>query len=469
LSYSDPEFELGPELKIGRETYALFSAPSLKADASAALQDGSYASGGLSLGAVLGPLGLKASMRGSASAEGAALRGGHEAALPLGPLALADRFDFDPEDGSFGKEVGLSLKAGKALGLALNGTTLWSPSAASLGSLAQSWGLKLDAGAGRFLGELKGASAARPSSPIDLDAKYFGAWAESFAYLLPAAEAEADSRSASLSLSGRLDAEREILSAMASFSGLPQAAGGALRDDAAKLRIQAPLKLKSGLALAPYYQRAWSERRGGAGSGILEGSALALGDLASAEPLWRGIPFAELFDAASVSTFGAYTGPDGAGLSKATYKPEAGVILSREYGSAWWDLLAPSALSLSYARELIRADSSLTSTQVLEWSAKSGAINLFGAFGSYPATSLFESDEYFQAVQGRFAKVEGESAIRKKLILQELATFYAKGNLDSLTVESRFSYSEEPALTEWSERLNLTLSVTRSRHWLLDL
>ncbi|MBL8968010.1 MAG: hypothetical protein JNG85_13465, partial [Spirochaetaceae bacterium] len=229
------------------------------------------------------------------------------------------------------------------------------------------------------------------------------------------------------------------------------------------------LSLPGKVGLTPYYERRWKEKRPGAGAGLVELSGLALGDLASASPLWTGIPFHELVEAGAPAAFAAATGSGLGAAAEASFVPEAGLLLTREFGSSWLDLLLPSSLSLAYKRELARAGDVVTSTGAWELGAKGAALNLFGIYGAYPLAGFFEEDEYVSTTQVRLARVEGESSTRFKLLRQDLLTFYAKEGRNSLILENRVAAEREPALATWSESLRLALSLTRERHWLLDL
>ncbi len=471
LSYERDAWALGPALKLGRDEIHLLSGLALKADATAASHDAPYAACGIVFGTRLGMLDLVARARGRANENEVALQGGHELKLPLGPLSLADRFDYNPEEGSFGREDAVGLRLPAALSLEAKSTTTFTPSTVEgeSGLLRQDWNGTIAAGSA-VVATLKAATSARPSLPPVLPKDYFAAWIAAFPFLIPVAEDEATRREVSFGLSCSAGADRQFALAQASYVGEPGASDG-LRRDEARLRLALPLRLPGDFGLTPYYERRWKEKRAGAGLDLLYGAESALKDLFSARPLWESYPFLELWDARSYELFRESAAASATALDapEVSYTPELGLALSRHYGSFVWDLFLPSSFSLALRRELVRSGDSLSSSLTWEWGLKTAALNLFGAFGVRPLGLPFESDEYFGALQGKVAQVDGESALRAKLTHQQIATLYARDNRDSLGIEHRFSLASEPALREWSERFSASLSFLRERHWLLDL
>ena len=458
-----------PDLQAGNDSSPILRGLELKSDLSAALRETSYAAGGASLATKLGPIELKLRARARAAAgegEGPAASGGHDLALPAGPLPLgaADHFDFDPDTGAFGKQDRASLEAGRALGIDIAQRSSWiPPSSAVAGILSQEWAGKIAAAGGRLSLEAKATNRARPAEGPGLaGAGYLDAWLDSFAYLLPAFEASSDRRGESLSLSASLAPAAEIISAAASVVAEPGTSG--LRRNSAAVKASVPLAFGS-LKVAPYYRRAWTDARTGVGAGVLGDLELALGDFSSIPPFYSPLFFAELAGDQAASDFAAASGA--AGPASALYSPETGLVLSREYGSRWYDLLAPSALSLAFRRELGRADASLTDSGSWILSSMTAALNLFGSQGSYPGRLPFESDEYLGSLQATIKNVARESAPRLLLQAQHLASFVS--GPDRLDAENRTYISTQPAKSDWSESLAFNLSRRVARHWLLDL
>jgi len=465
-SYRNADFSLGTS------RLTLLKGIDASANSSMGLSDNSYASGGLSAATLLGPFKVSANMRGSASSGAASLRGGHSFSLPASsfPLSFADSFDMNPQAGSFGREDSLAISGGKILSLGLDSKTTWYPGTDE-GLLSQAWSGNLSLAGGLLALVLTALNSAEPASLAAPGSGYFDSWIGGFAYLLPAAEAYSDRREITASLTGALSPGKNILSLKASIVGEPQDATP-LRDESLTARLSLPLSIGKGFLLSPYYQRYWVERRlaeGAAGTGLIDVAAMSLSDLSSSSPLLSSVPFAEFSDASAYDAFSSYTA-GAADLSTATYAPSLGLLVSRSYGSSWYDLVLPSALSAAYKRSLARSsDDSLTDAQGLEIKASFSAINLFGSMGSYPFLPSVESDEYSSTIQGTFSQVSGESGLRSDLILQNSATLYGNGNRDSFTLDQRFSLAALPSSSTWSESLSLGLSRLRARTWLLDL
>ena len=287
-----------------------------------------------------------------------------------------------------------------------------------------------------------------------------------FGYFLPAFEASSTKRELTLTASGGLGSSLQLLKAEFSATTKPSLLVK-YRDETYSLRLQAPIKFGKKLSVTPYYQRKFAGRFSGSGEGMGDFSLLCLSDAQALVPLWTGLPFSELFSDEAYASFADYA--TGAEPLSAKLTLECGLLLLRAYGSSWQDLVLPTSLSFAMKREMSRSDDSLSSRLVWEFQALFGAINLFGLFGSYPLTELFESDEYSASYQGGISKVRGESDTRLDLVLQHSATFYARDNRDSLAIDNRFALMREPSEESWTEKLQVSLSLLSGKSWLLDL
>ncbi|HRY54349.1 MAG TPA: hypothetical protein P5133_12405 [Spirochaetia bacterium] len=459
-----------PTIKLGEGGLPLLQGLDLKADLSAGLHEDSYASGGGSLATTLGPLGLRLKARGSASAGGdSAFSGGHELRLPAQafPLRLADSFDFDPETGAFGKEEGIELAAGEAISLGLGQQASWSPAtAAADGTLEQEWSGSLAAFNGLLSLKASGFNKSRPEEGPDLGgAPYAGAWAESFAYVLPAFEEESTRRKASLALSAQARPGAEFLSASVAIVAEPSLSGGGIRRNDLAAKLSLPLRFGE-LSLSPYYKRSWSDKRSGSAGSLSGDLDMAFVDIGGLEPLFSPALFLDLASSEAASSFEGAIDRDE--IESASFAPETGLVLSRGFGSYWYDLILPASLSCAFRRELSLSGDSLTRAGVWEATARSGAINLFGTQGAYPSTDRFDGDEYQSVIQASLRSVEGESAPRLKIQAQHLVSLLA-GASDRLNAENQIYVSTIPSKREWSESLSLEISRRADRHWLLDL
>lgn len=463
LRYADKDWSLG------WGGFELLKGIDFSADVSGALSQDPFASGGSSLATALGPLGLSASIRVSVADGSASARGGHVLSFAGAglPLTMKDVFDVDPETGAFGRSDSLSLTFGSWFVLGAEQVTTWAGDAASsAGLFAQSWKASAAFLKGALSAQLEASNRANPDGFTGLSGGYFPDWIEGYSYALPAFEDESTKRALSLSAAAGLGPGKYFVKASCSSTGLP-AVSGSPRDDELVLRLQAPMSLGSALLVTPYYQRSWKARVADSGSGMADFAAAVLAGLTSNLPFWTSVPGAELFGEGSFASFEDYTTAQG--LESASYTPEFGLALARESGSSWVDLLIPSSLAIAWKKQALREDDSLSLSAILAATLKFEAVNVFGRSGAFPIAGFFDSDEYSSACQLLLKKTEGEDVMRPTVILQNLATFYADGNRDSLSFDNRFSYAMDASSTKWSEDFKLSLSLVSRKSWLLDL
>jgi hypothetical protein len=466
-SYSDPK------LVVGRSDAPILSDISASAFAEGALNKDAYASGGGSVKAKLGFVGLGLDARATVSDDSTSFSGGHNIELPASnfPVKLKDGFDYDPSSGAFGRSDSLALLGGHVASLSLSQTSSWTPPADVLdtGVLLQSWDGSLSLGPSFLTLGLSAKNRAMPSggaAPSGSGGNYASAWLGAFRYLLPADESDSDERDVTVTLSVK-GGSKEFLSASLGESATPSASDQGIRADTDSLRLSVPFSA-FGIGLEPYYSRAWTDQRNESAASMVGDAQSALGDLENLPLLYRGIPFSELFSPSTASDFSAQTAPSSVGLPAASYQPEAGLKLTREYGSRWYDLVLPSALDCYYGRNLTRAVDTVTDSSVVSASAKIAAINVFGTMGAYPLGLPFDSDEYLTTLQANLSEPRDGSASTLNLLYHGLATFYA-GQADRLDAESKLSIADLPSNRAWSCSLSLALSRKLARHWLLDL
>ena len=463
LRYEDKDWSLGwGSLKLLRGI-------DFSADASGALSQDSYASGGSSLATALGPLGVSASIRASVAEGSASLRGGHDLHIASAglPFTARDVFDVDPQTGAFGRTDSATLTFGSWFGASAAQMTTWAGGTASgQGLFAQSWKAGIDAMKGVLSLQFEAANRANPDGFAGLEGGYLDDWLEGFAYALPAFESESTKRSLGVSAQAGLDSSRYLVKGTLSSTGLPSVPGSP-RNDEALLRLQLPLSFGPSSLLTPYYQRVWKARSGGSGAGMVDFATTAFSDLGANLPFWASIPLSELFGEGAYASFLEYT--DAGGIRSASYTPEIGMAFARASGSSWIDLLVPSALALAWTKQALREDDSLTLASILSVTLRFEAVNVFGGLGAFPLARFFDSDEYSSSCQVLLKEIQGEDTVWPTVILQNLATFYANGNRDSLAIDNRFSYAEDASSTKWSEDLKLSLSLVSGRSWLLDL
>jgi hypothetical protein len=469
LSYVDSK------LRLGSDKFPVFSGISLSADSQASLADSTYASFGSSISTDLlfVDLGLKGHvlMKDDAATS---FRGGHSIALPSFdfPLKLKDEFELDPSTGAFGRSDTFSLTGGGLASLSLAQASTWTPASTILdeGMLLQTWSGSLVLGPSFATLGLTAKNRSWPGgtvAPGGSGADYGAAWLGAFEYALPALESYSDLREAAATLSMKMKG-KEFLGSTLGESTEPEASGGSIRRDSASLRMAVPFSL-AGLSLEPYYARAWKDKRGSDSGSIYGDADDALADLSSLPLIYGGIPFAEFFRSKTASDFTSQTMASATvPLDEARFAPETGIGLAREYGSNWYDLVAPSALALSYKRILARSSDTVTDSGQWDTTAKFAAINVFGSLGAHPLGLFFDSDEYLGTLQAEYTLPRDGSASSLDLQCRSLATLYA-GDSDKLDIDSKLSIDNEPDSLSWSYALSLSLSRLVPRHWLLDL
>jgi hypothetical protein len=476
-AYEDKTFSLGPA-----------AAPFLKGiEASGhvqgALDSDPYAAGGGAVsttisiaGFGLAKLGINASA--SVSSGDSSFSGGHSIALPAEafPLQVADGFDYDPSSGAFGRSDSLSLGGGGIGSLKLEQSSAWTPAASVLseGMLVQTWKGGLVLGPSIVSMGLSGKNRSWPQgapAPGGSGVNYAEAWIGAFQYALPECEGSSDLREVKASLSIKDTRSKEYLSATLGETSTPQASSAGLRRDAASIRLAAPLSIGK-VGFEPYYSRAWQDKRAGAADGIVDDALASLDDFAALPLLYEGLLFDELFSSATLADFSAQSAAAGIALPLASYVPEVGLSMTREYGSSWIDFIFPSALALSYGRSLERESDTVTDAAVWSATAKIASINLFGSMGSYPISlgrgPAFDSDEYLSTFQAKLSEPRDGGASSLDLLFHGLATLYS-GQADRLDIESKAAVAKLPESLSWSSSLALALSRRHEKHWLLDL
>ncbi|NLJ47653.1 MAG: hypothetical protein GX430_13975, partial [Treponema sp.] len=402
---------------------------------------------------VVGPAKLAANLR-QGYAEGEFSDGayGHSLELPLKGFSMGDSFQFDPGSGRFGRRDALSLQA-RGLGLALEQSATYGGSI-----LEQAWKARLAAGSWMTVsGELYN----RASGAVDLSRAYGEAWIEAFRYVLPALEEASLRRTTNLTAAWKLGGGSLTLAADTGLSDAvsPSSAGTAGLD--ARLGWSIPAGRGS---VEPYYRRAWTEGAVSQSSAFPEDWEYWVDRFSSSEYLYRSIPFAELFDTFTADLFQTAA----PGTNQSSYKPEAGILFGRPYGSAWTDLLVPSKATLSLRRELASSLETLTDALVWEASASMAAINLFGSRGTYRLSKLYSVDEYAQRITASVTSYRGNPKPLSAFGHTVLASFYTTRE-DALVAENRLDLKESRDGLAWSERLSLNLTLRPSRTWLGDL
>ena len=431
---------------------AMLSDPGLSTRMSGTISEDSSFAGYLDGRIAVGPAKLAANLR-QGYADGSFSDGafGHSLELPLKGFTLGDSFQFDPGSDRFGRRNFLSLRA-RAFGLSLEQSASYGGSI-----LEQTWKTRLAAGSWMTLG---GELSNRAAGTVDLSSAYGEAWLEAFRYVLPALEDASLRRTTSLTGAWKLGGGTLALAADAGLSDAasPSPAGSAGLE--ARLGWAIPAGRGS---VEPYYRRVWAAGAVSQSSSFPEDWEFWVDRFCSSEYLYRSIPFAELFDPATADLFETAA----QGTRSSAYKPEAGILFGRRYGSAWTDLLIPSKAAVSLRRELASTLETVTDALVWEATASMAAVNLFGSRGTYRASKLYSVDEYAQRITASVTSYKGASKPLTAFAHTALASFYTSRE-DALIAENRLDLKESRDGLAWSERLSLNLTLRPPRTWLGD-
>ena len=468
LSYDDPK------VKLGRDASPIVYNVKATAFTTGAIDSDPYASGGGSVGADLGFVGLGLRARTTVADKAATFSGGHSIELPNRsfPVAVKDDFDYDPSSGAFGRSDTITLQGGQVASLNVNQKSDWTPdsSITASGVLVQDWDNSLAFGPSFVT---LGLTAENRSLPTETprSAKggtdYAAAWFDAYKYALPAFEGDSDLREAKGTLSVKA-AKGEYLSGSLGETTTPGEGGSGTRSDQASVRVALPFPA-FGLQLEPYYSRSWKDQRDESADSIVTDAKAAIGDMADVPLFYRGVPFKEFFSDETAEAFADQSAPGGTALPSADYLPQLGIKMGRDTGSRVLDLIVPEALALSYGRDLSRAEDTVTDASVWTTSAKYTAVNVFGSMGSHPLGLPFDSDEYLTTLQADLTKPRDGSASSYDILYHSLSTFYAgqdQGN--KLDAESKYTMAVLPSSLNWSGSLSLSLSRRIERHWLLS-
>ncbi len=432
---------------------AILSDPGLSARLAGTISEDSSFAGYLDGRVALGPVKLAANLR-QGYAEGRFSDGayGHSLELPLEGLSLGDSFQFDSGSDRFGRRDFLSVKA-RGFGLALEQASTYGGSI-----LEQSWDLRLNAGSWMAL---TANLLNRAAGTVDLPASYGEAWIEAFRYAVPALEATSSRRTTKVA--GTWKAGGGTLS-LAADQGLTDAAtpapGGSAGLDG---RLGWSFSAGRG-TVEPYYRRVWTSGAVSASDGFPGDWEFWIDRFAESDFLYISVPFSELFDSATADRFAAAA----TGTASAAYRPEAGVLLGRRYGSRWTDLLLPNKAALSLRRELSSSLDTVTDARVLEASATMAAVNLFGSRGTYRLSRLYSVDEYSQRFSASLTAYRDDPDPLAAFAHTVLASFYTSRE-DNLVAENRLDLKESRDGLAWSERFSLNLTLRPTRTWLGDL
>ncbi|MEI6388371.1 MAG: hypothetical protein WCQ50_17260 [Spirochaetota bacterium] len=397
LSWRDASASLAPfglALLTGLDSRLSFAggmASALVPGLGSSLAYSSWIDSDLSLGTQLGPLGVKAGLRGMADSSGLGFRGWHELGFEVKelPLSLGDRFSWDPVTGALSRRDWAALAASPWVAAnAEASATRDLADSGGAGSLARLWIAK----AGLFsLVDAKLEVSENSDAIAAIQAgTYASTWKESLVWYLPESRGIVVARRIAAEAGLGLGSGTRLLSLVATSASALTAVP--FRKDELRLRFELPLPSVLGWTVTPWYQRYFSDQRSGSDATLL---GFASGGWKLLETLrlpWTALPFAE-FSKKSL-------GPDLSSLAARSaldmpaYVPEAGISLLREPGLSPFELLIPTAVGFSFNRQLSSDGIALRDLSTLKSKLGFSAIELYGSRGAYPVFKRYASDEY---------------------------------------------------------------------------
>lgn len=420
----------------------------LLAEASGELADAAVVASRLEAGlnAPFAELSLSAS---PAYASGQASAGlGYAVALPgrRSPWRVVDEYSVDEALGLYARELQAAARSGLFTASAVAGSSQ-EPNA-----FDQAW--KASVGVAGVATATMAASLA--SSEAVVSGLGFGeAWLDSWSLLLPASEADADSR--------RLELAADAAGSRLTLSAYRDYERGSVPASSVVAKASLPTRFGP-VSIAPYYSRKASVERASESGSFAGDVADFYRAVVAAGTLWSSVPIVELWSADAFDGFEAFA--DGA--SAASHEAELGVALRRPIGYGLVDLLAPSSATLSYARLIeLDADTAVESGR-LSLSIAGGAANVFASSGAAPLLKRAAFDEYSFKHALSLTRYASDGAVLPSLTSSLAMSLEGTGGL-GFALTSNLAIETTRSLIPWSESIDAALTTRPTRTWLGDL
>jgi hypothetical protein len=398
------------------------------------------------------------------SAGTTSIRGGHSVTIPttVDWFSLSDSYSHGRTATSFARGNELAVRV-----LGVSG--MLATEAVALEELfRQEWSGSLQgtlgsAGSGSVSASAVHAAEGVPERPSG----YVDAWLRGYSFLTPWNPAGYVERRAAAD--GRLGMDTRPLG----FSVAPNVAYAVanrgpdrVQEDSGSLELRLPVRLPGpagGLSLTPGYRREFTHRRRYPGTGAFPTDVRRFGDgLRDSRYLYDTAPYAELVDEQTPRMFAKRSESH----SAARYTPGASVEVGRRPGSRMIDLFAPSAMRVGVSRTLQREAHTLRDGLTTDVSLRSTALNLFGAFGAYSLTDIYETEEITHAAQLTAAATEplhadgspaGDPTWRIDGVVQQFLDF-SGGTDRGLSLDSRMA-------VRWGDQNEVQGRSTVSFRW----
>lgn len=394
-----------------------------------------------------------------------ALRGGHTVTVPTGVdgLRLSDTYSHGRTVTSFSRGNELSLRL-----LGVNGVVS-TEAVAREEVFRQGWSASVRRSFSETASASLSASAVHAAEGVpEQPAGYVDAWVQGYRYLSPWNREGYVERRASAD--GRLSVgTRPLGLTFAPRAELAVSNRGPDRtqEDGGSVELTVPIRLDGGaggVSVTPGYRREFAHRRSISGIGAFQEDLRLFADgLQDSRYLYATVPYAELFDSHTPRMFAEHS----ARRSTARYSPGASLELGRQVGSRIIDLIAPSALRVGLRRGLQREAGTLRDGLTTDLSLRSTALNLFGAFGAYSLTDVYETEEITHAAQLTVAATEplaedgspGTSGPTRRVdaVVQQFLDF-SGGRDRGLSVDSNVA-------VRWGEQNEVLAKSTLSYRW----
>ena len=160
-------------------------------------------------------------------------------------------------------------------------------------------------------------------------------------------------------------------------------------------------------------------------------------------PLWRFIPFYEIFTEDSLDPF-----EESLTLSdESSYTPEVYVGMNRMPGSSLSDLFVPSGVDVSMNRAYVSDSDTLYQEANWEFQLVQSALNLFGEYGSHSRFDFYETDEITSALQYNLSSRNDLIPETEEIVYQNYIAL-KRGDLWGIALDNRYSVDFEDDLRQ---------------------
>jgi hypothetical protein len=370
--------------------------------------------------------------------------GGHRVLFPVQPefINLWDSYreNNTAAGNDFTKSNSLLLRLPGAFSL-----SLIQEASSSAGSLSQVW--KADTStllavplsfSGDFIIQKKSEEFERPY------VHYFSNWGRSYSYVLPYGAYPFPEQTWDTRMELSVTTE-PVGAAMVHTLGFDQfGKSKRLQRDSGSFSISLPVVFQAGTpfswSMTPAYSREMTVTGtvpfglGFPASFSVFGNSYRLQRYFYASP-----PYVELFDTTAAGSFPASTET----YETAAYSPEASLTLSRNSGSAVYNLFVPSEGSISFGRNRGREQDVVTDERLWKFHFRNTALNLFGRLGAYPLFYFYETGEFSTILDLTFELTPSYALDGVVLAVQNL--LFLKGAASwEFTLENRVDVTYEP-------------------------